>query len=238
MSEALDLIWRRADVQGHVISHAELAAWPHGERKTIVDLGLIRRTTDATALICDDCGESHAAEIVRDARRPELPYYRCPRIGRVPIAVEATHQWEVDVDRLAALIRKALGLGGKASTLTPSRIWLLGRQQQAGGFWELFLVRGICWPDGVGLLDQCLRLPAKDSAIVNAVALSAQAFLAALQKQTAGLHLSHPELVAAFTGGSAAGPVKLSRGDKSRLKQIRARMEKAQKALATQKGGK
>ena len=158
MSDALDLIWRRADVQGHVISHAELAAWPPGQRKTIVDLGLIRRTTDATALICDDCGESHTAEIVRDARRPELPYYRCPRIGRVPIAVEATHQWEVDFDHLATLIRKALGLSGKASTLTPSRIWLLGRQQQAGGFWELFLVRGICWPDGVGLLDQCLRL--------------------------------------------------------------------------------
>lgn len=158
MSEALDLIWRRADVQGHVISHAELAAWPSGERKTIAELGIIRRTTDATSLVCEDCGESHSAEIVRDARRPESPYYLCPRIGRVPITVEVTHQWEVDFDRLAALIRKALGLGGKASMLTPSRIWLLGRQQQDGGFWELFLVRGICWPDGVGLLDQCLRL--------------------------------------------------------------------------------
>ena len=99
MSEALDLIWRRADVQGHVISQPTcgLAAWR--KHKTIVDLGLIRRTTDATALICDDCGESHTAEIVRDARRPELPYYRCPRIGRVPITVEAAHQWEVDFDR-------------------------------------------------------------------------------------------------------------------------------------------
>jgi hypothetical protein len=168
VSEALDLIWRRADVQGHVISHAELAAWPPGERKTIVDLGLIRRTTDATALVCDDCGESHSAEIVRDARRPELPYYLCPRIGRVPIAVEATHQWEVDFDHLAVLIRTSLGLGGKASALTPSRIWLLGRQQQAGGFWELFLVRGICWLDGVGLLDQCLRLQQSPAPVVLA----------------------------------------------------------------------
>lgn len=168
MSEPLDLIWRRADVQGHVISHAELAACPPGERKTIIDLGLIRRTTDATALICDDCGESHTAEIVREAWRPELPYYLCPRIGRVPIAVEAAHQWEVDFDRLAALIRKALGLGGKASTLTPSRIWLLGRQRQAGGFWELFLVRGVCWPDGVGLLDRCLRLQQSPAPVVLA----------------------------------------------------------------------
>ena len=158
MSEALDLVWRRADVQGHVLSHVELATWPPGERKTIIDLGLIRRTAEATALICEDCGESHSAEIVRDPRRPELPYYLCPRIGRVPVAVEATHRWEVDFDRLAALIRKALGLGGKASTLTPSRIWLLGRQQRAGGFWELFLVRGVHWPDGVGLVDECLRL--------------------------------------------------------------------------------
>jgi len=158
VSEALDLIWRRADVQGHVLSHAELAAWPPGERKTIIGLGVIRRTTDATALICEDCGESHPAEIVRDPRRPELPYYLCPRIGRVPVAVEATHRWEVDFDCLAALIRKAIGLGGKAATLVPSRVWLLGRQQQAGGFWELFLVRGVCWPDGVASPDQCLRL--------------------------------------------------------------------------------
>lgn len=158
VSEALDLIWRRADVQGHVISHAEVAAWPPGERTTIVDLGLIRRTTDATALICEDCGDSHSAEVVRDARRPELPYYLCPGIGRIPIAVEATQQWEVDFDRMAALIRKALMLGGKPATLTASRVWLLGRQQQVDGFWELFLVRGVCWPDGLGLLDQCIRL--------------------------------------------------------------------------------
>jgi len=156
VSEALDLIWRRADVHGHVLSHAELAAWPPGERKTIIGLGVIRRTTDATALICEDCGESHPAEIVRDPRRPELPYYLCPRIGRVPVAVEATHRWEVDFDCLAALIRKAIGLGGKAATLVPSRVWLLGRQQQAGGFWELFLARGVCWPDGVASPDQCL----------------------------------------------------------------------------------
>ena len=158
VSEALDFIWQRADVWGHVISHAELSAWSPGERTTIIDLGLIRRTTDSTVLICEDCGESHSAEIVRDPRRPELPYYLCPRIGRVPIEEKVTHQWEVDFDRLAALIRKALGLGGKAVALVPSRIWLLGRQQEAGGFWELFLVRGVCWPDGVGQMDQCLRL--------------------------------------------------------------------------------
>lgn len=158
MSEALDLIWQRADVQGHVLSHAELAACPPGELKAIIDLGLIRRTTDATALICEDCGESHSAEIVLDPRRPESPYYLCPRIGRVPVAVEATQRWEVDFDCLAVLIRKALGLGGKAATLVPSRVWLLGRQQQAGCFWELFLVRGVCWRDGIASLDQCLRL--------------------------------------------------------------------------------
>lgn len=141
-----------------MISHAELAALPPGERNAIVDLGLVRRTTDATALICDDCGEPHPAEIIQDPDQPGIPYYLCPKIGRVPLSADAVHRWEVDFDRLAALIRKATGVNGKAATLVQSRVWLLGRRQHANGFWELFLVRGVCWPDGVASLDQCLRL--------------------------------------------------------------------------------
>ena len=69
-------------------------------------------------------------------------------------------------------------------------------------------------------------VPVKDAAIINAVALSAQAFLAAFRQQTAGLHVSHPELMAAFTGTSAVGPIKLSRADKRTMKQAKARITK------------
>ena len=38
--------------------------------------------------------------------------------------------------------------------------------------------------------------------------------------------MSHPELTAAFTGTSAAGPIKLSRADKRTMKQAKARITK------------
>lgn len=166
MSDGLDLIWRRADIENHVLEQAEIAHWPQAEREAILHLGLIRRTIDTTTLTCEDCGEPHPSEVIRDPRRPESPYYLCPRIGRIPTSSEAIRRWEVDFDRLAALIRKATGLGGKATTLVPSRVWLLGRQQQASGFWEVFLVRGVCWPDGLASLDQCLRLQQSPAPII------------------------------------------------------------------------
>jgi hypothetical protein len=69
------------------------------------------------------------------------------------------------------------------------------------------------------------NVPAVDVVIINSVAAAAQIFLSTFQTATAGLHLSHPELMAAFTGAKAAGPVKLPRRDKGRL-------AKAQKRIA------
>ena len=69
------------------------------------------------------------------------------------------------------------------------------------------------------------NVPAVDVVIINSVAAAAQIFLRTFQTVTAGLHLSHPELMAAFTGAKAAGPVKLQRRDKGRL-------AKAQKRIA------
>lgn len=141
-----------------MLSHIEISAWEQEERHAILRMKLLRRTADATVIVCHDCGTPHMAEVVRDASRPSFSYYICPQIGRVALAEEATHQWEVDFDRFAALIRDGIGLGGRAATLIAGRLWLLGRQQLDDGFRELFLVRGLAWPDGPDLLDQCIRL--------------------------------------------------------------------------------
>lgn len=166
MSEVLNAVWRRAELPNHVLSARELARWRPDQREAIVKLGLLRRTSDATAVICEDCGQPHPAEVIRDPRRPLEPYYLCPEIGRVPLMVEALQRWEADFDQIAVLIRRAVGLTSKAATLVPSRIWLLGRQRTDGGYWELFLMRGACWPDGIQLLDQCSRLQQSPAPVV------------------------------------------------------------------------
>jgi hypothetical protein len=166
VSDALDAVWRRAELPNHVLSAAELARWQPDQRDAIIKLGLLRRTSDATALICEDCGQPHPAEVIRDPRRPQAPYYLCPEIGRVPLVAEALQRWEADFEQIAVLIRRAVGLTSKAATLVPSRIWLLGRQRTDDGYWELFLMRGLCWPDGLQLLDQCSRLHQSPAPVV------------------------------------------------------------------------
>jgi hypothetical protein len=75
-------------------------------------------------------------------------------------------RWEADFDQIAVLIRRAVGLTARAAAVVPSRIWLLGRQPTENGYWELFLMRGLCWPDGLRLLDQCSRLQQSPAAVV------------------------------------------------------------------------
>jgi hypothetical protein len=166
LNDALDLVWRRAELPTHVLSAAELASWPTDQRARIVDLGLLRRTTDATALICEDCGSPHPVEVIRDPRKPQRPYYLCPEIGRVPLTPSDLQRWEADFDQIAFQIRRAVGLTAKAVTVVPSRIWLLGRQQTGDRYWELFMMRGLCWPDGVQMLSQCSRVQQSPAPVV------------------------------------------------------------------------
>lgn len=166
MSDALDQVWRRADLPNHVLSAAELSRWQPDQRDAILRLGLLRRTSDATALMCEDCGPPHPVEVIRDPRKPQQPYYLCPAIGRVPLAPKDLQRWEADFDQIAVLVRRAVGLTAKAATLVPSRMWLLGRQRIEDRYWELFLMRGLCWPDGLHLLNQCSRLQQSPAPVV------------------------------------------------------------------------
>jgi hypothetical protein len=166
VNDALDLIWRRAELLNHVLSAGEVAGWQSDQRDAVIALGLLRRTSDATAVICEDCGPPHPAEVIRDPRKPQHPYYVCPEIGRVPLAPGDLQCWEADFDQIAVQIRRALGLTAKAAMLVPSRIWLLGRQQTGDRYWELFLMRGLCWSDGVELLNQCSRVQQSPAPVV------------------------------------------------------------------------
>lgn len=166
MNDALDMVWRRAELPNHVLSAAELARWQPDQRDAMIDLGLLRRTSDATALICEDCGPPHPVEVIRDPRKPQQPYYLCPEIGRVPLVPTDLQRWEADFDQIAVLIRRAAGLTAKAATIVSSRIWLLGRQRIEDRYWELFLMRGLCWPDGIQLLNQCSRVQQSPAQVV------------------------------------------------------------------------
>ena len=166
MSDALQLLWRRADIKDHVIQQTEILGWVESDRKTILARNLIRRIADARSITCDDCGNPHLAEVIQDHRRGGRFYYHCPEIGRVTVPAEQLRRWEVAFDHLGRALGAAMSLVGDQIEIAPDRVWLLGRQRKGKVTTEVFLIRGIWWPDATELLDSCLRLQQSHEPIV------------------------------------------------------------------------
>ncbi|MGC8761743.1 MAG: hypothetical protein ACP5VC_17435 [Bryobacteraceae bacterium] len=156
MDSPLVQLLSRTDLEGHILSHDDIRGWPAAERAAIFALGILQRIEDAEYVTCEVCPEAPYAEVISDIG-PE-PGVHCEGCGLRRISAERLHQWRVDFEALGGLLRSHLDLLGKASTLVPGRIWLLGRKHFAGRMAEFFLVQGIAWPDSTDRLNQAARL--------------------------------------------------------------------------------
>jgi hypothetical protein len=166
VSDALQLLWRRADIKDHVIEQPEMLSWTESDRKAIQAQKLIRRIADARSIICEDCGDPHLAEVVQYPRRGGRFYYHCPEIGRVTVPADRLRRWEVAFDHVGGALRAVMSLGGDHLEIASARVWLLGRRRRGKVTTEVFLVRGIWWPDASDLLDSCQRLQQSPDPIV------------------------------------------------------------------------
>lgn len=166
MSDPLASLWKRADLKDHVFCAEDLSTWPGGLQKALETTKVLRRVEDAEAVICEDCGEPHSAEVVRDTRRAASPYYRCPEIGRVPLKAERLHRWIIDFDRLAIFLNGSLSLSGNVTDVVSGRVWLLGRLSPTPDAGEVFLFRGIWWADACDVLERSVRLAQSSRAVV------------------------------------------------------------------------
>lgn len=163
MNKPLQLILRRADVRGHVITFDDTRAWPAAERDSILRLGILRVIEDADVVTCTACGDPHLAEIVSDGTEPRL---WCPAVGMTPISRERLRRWEVDFAHLAAMLAAALDLGGTLQPVVPARIWLLGKRRVGERLAEFFLAQGTTWSDSGEVLHAAVRLQASPAPII------------------------------------------------------------------------
>ncbi len=141
--------------RGEVRNYADLARLGYVSRARVTQImNLLLLAPDVQTCLIDygDARRSRSAITERDFRKA----------SRIVSWVDQRQM----LSRIAALIRQALGLTSKAVTAVPSRIWLLGRQRTENGYWELFLMRGLCWPDGVQMLTQCVRVQQSPAPIV------------------------------------------------------------------------
>jgi hypothetical protein len=154
----------RADLAGHVIGYDETRRWPAEEREAILRLGILRKAADAEYATCEICADGEPCDLILDIG-PD-PRIHCPQHGLMRIAWERLQQWELDFERLGALLIGQLGLTGGMHSISPGRIWQLGRRQVSGRTAEFFLVQGIAWPDALDVLRAAPKLAGSPAPII------------------------------------------------------------------------
>jgi hypothetical protein len=169
VSELLRLVWGRVDAREASFTAEEVAAWPPGAFNQLSALGLLREAAPTGAVACDACGGGHIEEVIWVESPPgtgRRAYIPCPEAGRVRVPPERLRRWEVDFRQVAALTATALGVGGSAEEVAPGRAWLLGKAVLAGRPAEVFLARGLCWPDAAAVVAKLPRLLASPYPVV------------------------------------------------------------------------
>jgi hypothetical protein len=148
-----------------------VASWPPGVIDQLTSLWLLRSTANAAAVVCDACCGDHVEQVTYVESPPGTAlraYIRCPEAGRVPVPLERLRCWELNFRRLADLAASALATAGNVEEVIPARVWLLGRTTLAGRPLEVFLARGLPWPDAAGAIGAAARLVASCSPVVLA----------------------------------------------------------------------
>jgi hypothetical protein len=159
--DALALLWTRACTREAIFTADELARWPDGLVDRLVERRILREANTATVVVCDACAGDHVEEVFWvESPLGSVPraYHSCPEAGRVPVPAERLRRWAIDFNGLATCTAAALSTAGEVAEVVPSRAWLLGKTTLSGSPRELFLLRGLSWPDGQRILDQARRL--------------------------------------------------------------------------------
>lgn len=161
MNEDLTTFWIRADLDDPAFTGDEVKSWSANIRHLLESRSLIRRSENLHVVECDACGEGHLEEpeiLTEPPGTKPRAYISCPVAGRVSVEFERLYQWSVDFEALARSVAAALDLRDRIVSLTPSRVWLLGTRKFVERMQDVFLVRGINWPDNRQILESATRL--------------------------------------------------------------------------------
>ncbi len=154
--KTLDVICRAGDAPSARFSADDLDAWHEGIAEELSALGILKEVATAFHVVCDACAEGH----IEPVDRVEYPdgtvrfFIRCPENGRVEVPSARLRQWGLDFDCLAVLLNEAMGGTGTPDCLSPDRLWRIGKARVRGRSREIYLARGLLWPDAVDVVKQ------------------------------------------------------------------------------------
>jgi hypothetical protein len=115
----------------------EVRRWDKNQWQEVLGLGLLRETELAVAVVCDQCGDGHWADIhwVTPGVRA---CFGCETEGVIDIEIDRLRQWRIDADRVAGLVAGSLDLSAPIEMLLRERLWRIGRRRLGGRYRDIF----------------------------------------------------------------------------------------------------
>jgi hypothetical protein len=99
----------------------------------------------AGAVVCDQCGEAHWAEVYWVTPGVKA-CFGCDAEGVIDIELDRLRQWRIDADRVAGLVAGSLDLSSPIEVLLRERLWRIGRRRVGGRYRDIFFGVGARLP--------------------------------------------------------------------------------------------
>ncbi len=154
-----------------------LQPWPAGSLELFVRLGIIEEMTESGEVWLDDCVDPDWADptwLFSKVKGRLLGYCDCGWScgGSHVVERERGRQWRPSFEGLTRCVTAALGLDEGWVEDVPGRVRLLGTLEHQGRRREIFIARGLTWPDGPAVIAQARRLTGATRAAILCPAAS------------------------------------------------------------------
>ena len=123
----------------------ELPRWDKNQWEEVLGLRLLRETELAGAVVCDQCGEAHWAEVYWVTPGVKA-CFGCDTEGVIDIELDRLRQWRIDADRVAGLVAGSLDLSSPIEVLLRERLWRIGRRRMGGRYRDIYFGVGAGLP--------------------------------------------------------------------------------------------
>jgi hypothetical protein len=123
----------------------EVPRWDKNQWEEVLGLGLLRETELAGAVVCDQCGEAHWAEVYWVTPGVKA-CFGCDTEGVIDIELDRLRQWRIDADRVAGLVAGSLDLSSPIEVLLRERLWRIGRRRMGGRYRDIYFGVGAGLP--------------------------------------------------------------------------------------------
>jgi hypothetical protein len=134
-------------VEGAALTDSLRIRFGSGPIDALLSSHFLREAEPSTIALCDSCADPHSEPVEYvDLGAGTRPFVRCPEAGLCRLEPSDLRRWIVDGGSVAAAAARAIGCDGEVETIVTDRLWRVGRVPTNESV-EVFLLRGLSWPD-------------------------------------------------------------------------------------------